>query len=84
MQTYPAVPASTNSASPDPSNPIANINLQNLGKMLPKSNFSAIIAICSVSLTCLVSLCLCCRRCRKRGRGESSFPELLAESGFPI
>ena len=73
MQTYPAVPSNARSAagSPDPSNPMANINLEKLGKMLPTSNFGAIIAVCSVSFTCLVSLCLCCRRCRKRGRGET-------------
>ena len=70
MQTFPAVPTNSNSAS-DPSNPMANINLEKLGQMLPKSNLSAIIAICSVSFTCLVSLCLCCRRCRKRGRGKT-------------
>ena len=72
MQTYPAVPTNSNSA--DPSNPMANINLEKLGQMLPKSNLSAIIAICSVSFTCLVSLCLCCRRCRKRGRGNTKSP----------
>ena len=72
MQSFPAVPSNTDSASSSSSNPMAKINLQKLGKMLPTSNFSAIVAICSVTFTFIVSLCLCCRRCRKRGRGESS------------
>ena len=82
MQTYPAVPSNARSAagSPDPTNPMANINLEKLGKMLPTSNFGAIIAICSVSFTCLVSLCLCCRRCRKRGRGETDRHHLQREN----
>jgi hypothetical protein len=72
MPTYPAVPTNNGDSGGNPadmsSNPIRNLNLENLGNLIPKSNLSVLIAVCSVSLTCLISLCLCCRRCRKRGR----------------
>ncbi len=73
MPTFPAVPTNNDNARHAPSTPssaISNLDLEKLGKLIPKSNFSIIVAICSVSFTCLVTLCLCCRRCRKRGRGE--------------
>lgn len=44
--------------------------LDHLQTMLPDSNLGVIIALVSLSITLLCSICVACRKCKKRGKGK--------------
>lgn len=55
----PAAPAGGN--GPD--------SIKKLTRIVPTSTFGVSAAVGSILLTCCLSACLACRRCRKRGKG---------------
>ncbi|TRY67348.1 hypothetical protein TCAL_12467 [Tigriopus californicus] len=70
LPTYPAVPGSPfQTDGLNPASKLAKESLEKIGNMIPTSGIGATVALASVVLTCLISLCLACRRCRKRGKG---------------
>jgi hypothetical protein len=44
-------------------------NIKTLEKMVPTTNMGVALVVASVLLTCFISICVWCRRCRKRGKG---------------
>ena len=79
------VPQHKNAASkslPDPNIPQESIStvdhakkisskvLNSLGQYVPSSNLGVIIAITSLCITLLITCCVACSRCRKRGKGK--------------
>ena len=49
---------------------IATKVVNSLGQYVPSSNLGVIIAITSLCFTLLITCCVACSRCRKRGKGK--------------
>eukprot|EP00095_Tigriopus_kingsejongensis_P003105 maker-scaffold428_size174301-snap-gene-0.22 protein:Tk03105 transcript:maker-scaffold428_size174301-snap-gene-0.22-mRNA-1 annotation:"af109920_1alpha-amidating enzyme precursor 2" len=72
LRSFPAVPddpASSGSNRLNPATKLAKESLKRFENIIPTTGVGATVAILSLVLTCLLSLCLTCRRCRKRGKG---------------
>ena len=45
--------------------------IKKVKEVLPDSNVGVAVAIVSLSITLLCSVCIACKKCRKRGKGNS-------------
>ena len=62
------IPGDTPGASKTPQK-IASQVLDHLGQYVPSSHLGVTIAITSLCVTLLITCCVACSRCRKRGKG---------------
>ena len=62
------IPGGTPGASKTPQK-IASQVLDHLGQYVPSSHLGVTIAITSLCVTLLITCCVACSRCRKRGKG---------------
>ena len=67
-------------ASAENSQKITSKVFNSIGKYVPSSNLGVMIAIISLCLTSLITCCVACSRCRKRGKGKYYFLVLLYAS----
>ena len=58
------------STTADHAKKIATKVVNSLGQYVPSSNLGVIIAITSLCFTLLITCCVACSRCRKRGKGK--------------
>jgi len=67
----PNIPQDTSSSTTaDHAKKIASKVVKSLGQYVPSSNLGVIIAITSLCFTLLITCCVACSRCRKRGKGK--------------
>ena len=60
----------TTTTTADHAKKIATKVVNSLGQYVPSSNLGVIIAITSLCFTLLITCCVACSRCRKRGKGK--------------
>ena len=79
-----------NSALPPNSDPssvdyVSKLNLKSLEKIVPSTSMGIALVVASVLFTCFISICISCRKCKKRGKGKTGLvlaPNLKFKRGL--
>ena len=63
---------------------MGKLGLEKIEKIIPTSTFGVSLAICSVGLTCFLTLCLTWRKCKKRGKRKLATYSILPFQSLQI